>query len=568
MSLYEQISNYSYLGSKDVLGGLPVVEQTQAFIATFKGAVSTTPEVIDNSSFFITYLVDQDSNVYKVSEDSDAQRDIVQNFKLGSDVIVRIDQGTLLNTQLSGKHSVSGIGSFDPIVVSQTGSSKVANVINLAFLAPGEIEQPEGSDVVSLLGANTLSGSDTVSPPSLPEGSLGWVTGTTNGLILPAEISQQDVFSFSLNNPKNTNYNPDNPSITGGYVQLLTAFTSSNPNANAASWEYIGDGTDGYPNVPGGGIINKSNGYYLFANPLSEFTSVTFNINAFVWNFKDSQQTVTIGLVRRRNGSDTIMGTSNFNIQGYFEIQNATQVYGSLGNANFTVSSNDIQAGDRFFAIIGSFLSVGLLSNGISSPTGEADADLLRLGNKRVTFGSTVRDVPFFEFKVSAQNPSPPITQDQRPFWTTGSSTTTVLTASADLSDQVNNFQIIPTASSDFGFSPVTVPFTVQVGDKIRFEYNNDNIFTVFKVETPPTSDRLYLTLDRALGSNLNLSNFILYRNLEDGKFITLDVEKFDPPIAEEEFTGIIIPEYVSPALKQNASAIVSKLKQDGIIED
>ena len=64
------------------------------------------------------------------------------------------------------------------------------------------------------------------------------------------------------------------------------------------------------------------------------------------------------------------------------------------------------------------------------------------------------------------------------------------------------------------------------------------------------------------------LNNFVLYRNLEDGKFITLDVEKFDPPIAEEEFTGIIIPEYASSTLRQNASAIVSKLKQDGIIED
>ncbi len=568
MSLYEQISNYSYLGSKDVLGGLPVVEQTQAFIATFKGAVSTTPEVINNSSFFITYLVDQDSNVYKVSEDSDAQRDIVQNFKLGSDVIVRVDQGTLLNTQLSGRHSISGIGSFDPIVVSQTGSSKIANVINLSFLAPGEIESVEGSNIVSLLGANILSGSDAISPPSLPGDSVAWVTGQTDGLILPAQAGQQDVFSFSLNNPKNTNYNPDNPSAVGGYVQLLTAFTSSNPNTSGASWEYIGDASSGYPNIPGGGITNKSNGYYLFANPLSEFTSVTFNINAFVYNFKDSQQTVTMGLVRRRLGSDTIIGTNNFNISGYFDLPNATQVYGALGNANFTVSSNDIQAGDRFYAIIGSFLSVTFLDTGGTSTQGEADADLLRLGNKRVTFGTTTRDVPFFEFKVSAQNPSPPITQDQRPFWATGSNTTTVLTASSDLSNQVNNFQIIPTASSDFGFSPVTVPFTVQVGDKIRFEYNNDNIFTIFKVETPPTSDRLYLTLDRALGSNLNLNNFILYRNLEDGKFITLDVEKFDPPIAEEEFTGIIIPEYASSTLRQNASEIVSKLKQDGIFED
>ena len=57
---FPQASAYSYLGSKDALGGLPVVESTKAYIATFKGVVSADPEVIANSSFFITY--DNSSN--------------------------------------------------------------------------------------------------------------------------------------------------------------------------------------------------------------------------------------------------------------------------------------------------------------------------------------------------------------------------------------------------------------------------------------------------------------------------------------------------------------------------
>ena len=77
---FRNTSQYSYIGSKNTLGGLPVAEQTQAYIATFKGAISAAPEAADSTSFFITYLVDKDGNISKVSEDSDAQRDIIQNF--------------------------------------------------------------------------------------------------------------------------------------------------------------------------------------------------------------------------------------------------------------------------------------------------------------------------------------------------------------------------------------------------------------------------------------------------------------------------------------------------------
>ena len=57
MGNYTNNSAIGYIGNKDVLGGLPVVEQTQAFIAAFKGVVSSTPEQIANASFFITYLI-------------------------------------------------------------------------------------------------------------------------------------------------------------------------------------------------------------------------------------------------------------------------------------------------------------------------------------------------------------------------------------------------------------------------------------------------------------------------------------------------------------------------------
>ena len=67
---------------------------------------------------------------------------------------------------------------------------------------------------------------------------------------------------------------------------------------------------------------------------------------------------------------------------------------------------------------------------------------------------------------------------------------------------------------------------------------------------------------------DLNLNNFVIYRNLTDGKFLTLDVPKNDPQISEIDFTGIIVPEYASPKLKANANEIVAKLKSDGILTE
>ena len=115
MATYQETSNYSYIGGEDVLGGLPVVESNKSYIALFRGVVDSTPEQIANASFYITYLVDEEGNVSKISDDSFAQKDIQYTFAKGDDVDVIINQGTLLNPQLAGPQQVSGVGSFIPI---------------------------------------------------------------------------------------------------------------------------------------------------------------------------------------------------------------------------------------------------------------------------------------------------------------------------------------------------------------------------------------------------------------------------------------------------------------------
>lgn len=554
---YANANAYSYVGSKNVLGGLPVVESTKAYIATFKGVVSADPEVIANSSFFITYLVDEDGNISKISEDSDAQSDVQFNFDPGEDAIVRVDQGTLLNAQLSGKHKITSLGSFLPILVTQTGSSNDAGVAFVNFLNPGQITaEEEGSSVKNLLGTAFVSGGINTTTPTTDSTQItrDFIDLNTNQSItdLGPSMGIKDASIATLYAPR-------------------TWITSSQPNPVAAVWK-----------APSPVVTpNESSGSYVFKSPKPDFTTLTFTVDAKLRNFSQFPHTAKITLIRTRNDINTVISSRDaiiprYTYLGFIKGVATGAVPITTITAGFTLNSQNVEEDDEYYVVIGledqidNYLNDG--NSGIpsvNSNTQGRDAPFIFYVNEIKTFadGSTTIQ-PAFNFTALTQNPVVEISEPQPDFFTVGSNTSNILTASQDLSNEYGNFQVLPTASGDFGFSPINNPFEVQPGDQIRFTFNQDNIFTVFKVQAPPDASRLFLTLDRAPGTEINLRNFVLYRTLPDGKFITLDVFKNDPAIGEVDFTGIIIPEFASPQLKANASEIVSKLKQDGIIED
>ena len=64
----QQLNNF--LGPVNgALGGLPVAERNQSYFIVFQQAGGTGPEIIDQTAFFITYLVDENGNISKPSED-------------------------------------------------------------------------------------------------------------------------------------------------------------------------------------------------------------------------------------------------------------------------------------------------------------------------------------------------------------------------------------------------------------------------------------------------------------------------------------------------------------------
>jgi hypothetical protein len=169
------------------------------------------------------------------------------------------------------------------------------------------------------------------------------------------------------------------------------------------------------------------------------------------------------------------------------------------------------------------------------------------------------------EFKAQNEYPANPITATA-PYWTVGSyltgSNVSVLTSSLELVN-IYGSSFYQSQSQDmltWGFSPVSLAFQPQVGDFIRIEYNPDKVFNITKVEA---TDRLYLTVVPPIPSGSVLNHFCLYRIVNDGTYIILDVNKIQ---AGNSFTGIIQPEYISQTLKDNYSNIIQNLTQEGLI--
>jgi hypothetical protein len=146
--------------------------------------------------------------------------------------------------------------------------------------------------------------------------------------------------------------------------------------------------------------------------------------------------------------------------------------------------------------------------------------------------------------------------------YTTGS-TTTVLTGSNALYNLYTAGdlkQITPTASSLFGFSDITLPFEILPGDYIRFQYNENRRHCITDVSI---SDGLHLTVVPPVATSSLLDHFIVYRVVNDGTSVILNVDK---PVSGSSFTGIIQPEYVSQELTDKYSNIIQDLTQRGVI--
>ncbi len=471
----EQLNNF--LGPVNgALGGLPVAERNQSYFIVFQQAGGTGPEIINETAYFITYLVDENGNVSKPSEDYDSLINLTQNFEVGKNAIVRNDAATAINGQLIGIKKITGIGKQEPIVYSQTGSSEGAYIVPLNF----------NSELNSL------------TTPRM-EGTM------VRGVYDPSTNDFQTV----------TNYNSP----------------VSSPQAPAATF----DNTAGTYTVSSADIGNTNSMFF----EVSVGLRLTPQGSAIGNNITGTQaRNVTIRIKR----DSTVIGTKTYTIEG-------SNVNGESSVFNF--ESDPL--------VVGQLL--GFFNTGDPVYTIEIQFD-----------DAIYTTADFIQFRIINQNPEPSNPPVLGNYWDNNSGTSFWLTASAELSTNYgaiqNSQNVLDQIEPGFNFSPVTLPFNVEVGDRIRFEYNKETDYTIYEVIEPSgdVDGKLKLRLNALVPSSVNLDNFVLHRiNNNNPAYIILDVKKVNSP---DNFNGVILPEYPTKKLKDNLDNIIIDLKSRGIITD
>jgi len=129
------MSNQNYFLSTNVVGDfntstldgsgygeLPSAEKNQIYFAYFSSVGGTTPEIINQTSYFIKYLIDAQGNVVAPQPNSINVLDMIQNFESGKLVNVTSLEGTTAFGTLLGTKIITDVGKIETIALSQTGS--------------------------------------------------------------------------------------------------------------------------------------------------------------------------------------------------------------------------------------------------------------------------------------------------------------------------------------------------------------------------------------------------------------------------------------------------------------
>jgi len=103
-------------------GSLSAAEKNQTYFAYFSSVGQTGPEIIDQTAYFLKYLIDAQGNVVTPQPNSIDTLNMLQNFEPGKRVNVTSLEGTTLFNPLLGTKTITDVGRIETISISQTGS--------------------------------------------------------------------------------------------------------------------------------------------------------------------------------------------------------------------------------------------------------------------------------------------------------------------------------------------------------------------------------------------------------------------------------------------------------------
>jgi hypothetical protein len=523
--------DFNQLTTNGGYGFEPNVEQNKTFIAYFDNVGGTGPELISQTAYNIKYLIDTNGNVTNPEPNFPSLYNIIDSFESGKNAIVRLISNDPLETEnpnddaLTGLHPITSVGRISSILVTETGSRIPDFVRTMSFTdINGNQLNP---NVVNFQGSARREGE--------------FYMNNTNWTPIPFNLNYQ------------------NPPISPIWGQA--------------------------------GQFNAPNGTYTFNSSSTEGnTSVFLNFSIRMRNPSPLANTIFLRVFNYTTNQEVPYPNSN----GGFNTSTTIQIQGNGGEARIVPGNGSLfifSGGSSYTQVFGGKLGPLNISDGdeigleYQASSGDPNRQVVFVTNSGTQIlGDTFWD-PFFEigqlyppgeFNVNGDNIA------TSSYWSQGSNEyvgleainynlTTTITASQTLTELWNKGrkQTLPTASAEIGFSPIGLPFSQELnspapGDWIRFEYNKDyRLFNITEVGTT-TAGSLYLKLYPAFTSgSIQLNHFVMYRILNDGTYVILDIEK---PVSGSGFTGIIQPEYISQDLKDNYNNIIQDLTSKGLI--
>jgi hypothetical protein len=514
----------------------PVVEQNQTYFAYFDGVGGTGPEYIDGTAYFIKYLIDTEGNVvnpepFTVADSPQAVPlyNLKDNFEPGKRATVKLIEpnpiyDTIPNSEiLQGTHTIAHVGRIVPILVTETGENIQDYITTMSFATPF-----------------------TVSPPSI--------------FVIPNVNAQ---FQNSFNNTSTVNgIYTDLP-----YATTLTQYTNTNIWANSSP-EYIINSSS----IQTGTRIKIQAKIYVSSSFIA--TDPATDPDGLVY-YTGAGGSFQLRILK--NGDEIIEGPLvYYNKEDVLSPDGTIYVSAGVDDGYYTLTSNwiDYLANDEFKVQY--------------KATNDYSAYPLKiLGTGSGKYESRIRISQEYQPGVSGSSNNSPLQINGINVAFSGvgyfaalnvynsfNGGTSGLICNEALSNifQTNVIQNLSTTSSAMGFSPINIPFSdIKPGDFIRFEYNKEQTYTILRVTYNDVSERVELIISPSLSTisgfgtqTINLNHFVIYRVINDGVYVTLDVKKDAPGGA---YSGILQPEFISKELVENYDRIITDLTSKEIIQ-
>lgn len=492
-------------------GALSAAEKNQTYFAYFSSVGGTGPELIDQTAYFLKYLIDAQGNVVTPQPNSIDVLNMVQNFEPGKTVNVTSLEGTTLFNTLLGTKQITDIGRIETLLVTETSSIRTEFLPTMSFA-------PEGAFIQQLNN-----------PPD---------------------------FYFLARKEGDTTFTSEAKRILA--FQGVVADVQGNFDPTSNVWEYT---------------FNHDLEDYGITTKFKAGASILFqNFNVIVDEYgstigTDYSDTIKLEIVK---SSDNWVTSQSLNI---IKIPNSPianpepDETSIIDNKLYTARLENASNPTRYITI--ETLPYVFLTGDKVRVQWYLEKAPNTLGPSVIIYGTPSSYGTFFTLTTNYSNNL----QTTSSYWDgatypqPGTNTTQWLTASLGLSGFINNnmTQLTPTASTAQGFNSIYLPANLMPGDYIRFEYDPTKQSRIYNIGVLDDG-RTTVEINPPIPNGTLLNHFCVYRiNPNAGNQIILNVKK-PTGTTGQPLTGFIKPQHMTKELEDNFTTIIQKLAAEGTI--